>query len=248
MNVKTVAICVNLLILIMANGNRRIPRSDSELNRFILNTTRVLLHPGPPNNWERLGMTEQDRDDWKALHDEWVAIYAKHTDAAMRNSTVVAEKEDVRKRFTKFTYNHLVRAQSLTTITAADREVFRIPLRKKTNTKRASIHDAPFVQFYNKPGGRLEVRARVMGAAGRAHIHPLADCMEIRYIALPIGAQPPEVWSECMELESTTKAISILKLKPDQLGKKIYAFCRWANRSEHEKSGPWSTRIEAIVA
>ena len=232
----------------MANGNRRIPRSDGALDVFIRTTTNVLLAPEQPYNWQRLGLTEDEKDGWKALHDEWVAVYARCSNANLRSKTAIAQKDDIRKRFTRYSYRILVRAQTLSGITEDDRAVFRIPKRKKTYTRRTAIDDAPLVQLQSMAGGWIRLRARVAGTEGRARIRPMADYLEVRYAVLPIGTTPPETWSQCLQFTVKTKAISILQLPLDQRGRVIYAFCRWTNLSEQSKSGPWCNRIEAIVA
>jgi len=232
----------------MANGNRRIPRADDALNTFICNTTKKLIAPELPNNWERLGMTEAQKDAWKALHDEWVAAYSRCTSNTLRTNPAISVKNEVRKRFTKFSSSILAKAQTLSTITEDDRVLFRIPKRKKTYTRRAAIEGSPMLQISNMAGGWLKLRARVVGSEGRARIHKLANGMEIRYALLAPGSAPPQTWSECLESAFTTKAISILELSSEHRGKVCYLFCRWINSSELSKSGPWTNRMEAIVA
>ncbi|MCF8459284.1 MAG: hypothetical protein K9G46_01040 [Flavobacteriales bacterium] len=232
----------------MANGNRRIPRADKELDSYIRTTTNALLEFGPPDGWERLGLSEAQKDQWKALRDEWVVAYARTVDGRSGTSVAVKNKNDVRKRFTVFTYPLLVWLQVQKHVTIADRAVFNIPIRKKTVTKRSDMHDAPQTKLQNMEGGWIKLRVRLQDSEGRGRIHPQADHMEFRYALLPLGANPPATAMECRNLDLTTRALSVLKLPDTALGMVIYLFCRWVNSSDNKKSGPWSNRVQAIVS
>ena len=234
--------------LAMANGNRRIPRADHRLDSYIRTTTNALLVPGPPPAWQRLGLSEAEKDQWKALHDEWALAYGRNTDARLRSAVAIKSKNDVRKRFTTFTLPILMRLQVKPDLTTDDRAVFNIPLRKRTVTKRSEMHDAPVVKLQNMEGGWIKVRVRLQGSEGRGRIHPQADHMEIRYALVPLGASPPGTAMDCPEMNVTTRALSVLTLPSDALGKVIYVFCRWVNASDLKKSGPWSNRVKAIVS
>lgn len=234
--------------LVMANGNRRIPRSDHRLDSYIRTTTNALLVPGPPPAWQRLGLSEAEKDQWKALHDEWRMAFGRNADQRLRSAVAIKDKNNVRKRFTAFSTPILIRLQAQTHLTTDDRVVFNVPLRKRTVTKRSEMHDAPVVKLQNMEGGWIKVRVRLQASEGRGRIHPQADHMEIRYALIPLGATPPETGMDCSGSALTRRALSVLKLPSDALGKVIYLFCRWVNASDLKKSGPWSNRVQAIVS
>lgn len=232
----------------MPYNKRRIPRADADLNKYIRNTTTTLLKPDPPHNWERFGLTEEEKDGWKALHDEWVAVYTRCIDPITCTNTVLAEKNEVRKRFTKFTKDILQYMKHRPGITAGEREVFRVWKDKMTKTKRAAIDGTPEAVLQHLSGGWVKLRARVASSEGRPHIHRLADGLDICYSVLPLGAEPPQTWEQCTEMAFSTRAIEVIKLGTEHRTKIIYVFCRWRNLCEPKKSGPWGSRMEAVVA
>ncbi|GEM_PF-1550071 len=232
----------------MPYNKRRIPRADAALNTYIRNTTTILLKPGLPHSWERLGLSEEQKDEWKALHDEWVAIYTLCINPNIRDKGAIADKNALRKRFTKFTEDILPRMKNRPGITAGEREVFRVWKDKMTKTKRAAIDDTPEAFLQHMSGGWIRLRARVASSEGRPHIHKLADGLDIRYSVLPFGAAPPQTWEQCAERTFSTRAIEVIKLGTEHRTKMIYVFCRWMNVCEQKKSGPWSSRMEAVVA
>jgi hypothetical protein len=228
----------------MDTDKRRIPRKDKDLNDFIRTTTQALQDVATR---QRLGMLDAEWIIWQQLHHEWVAVYPLVT-GAQRSKLVVLKKDDIRKRFTKQTFKPLYRAQVMSTVTEDDRLIFRIAKRKSTRTKPPKIETAPWPQFENIGGGWLRLRVRVEGTEGRPRMHPHAHVLLVRYAVLPFDAPAPATSEACNGISYLTKALSIMKFEPVDRGKKVYAFLRWLNTSDNSKSGPWSNRIEAVLA
>lgn len=232
----------------MAYNKRRIPRADSALNAYIRSTTAILLKPSTPSNWERLGLTQAQKDGWKALHDKWVATYLLCKNPLTRTSTVLADKNEIRAEFTRFTKDILQYMKHRPGITAGERKIFRVWKDKKTKTRRSSITTAPQSVLKNMEGSWIKLRARVLASEGRPHIHRMADALEIKYSILPFGTTPPYLPSQCTNSHISKRAITTLKIDTKHRSKVLYAFCRWVNLCQQTKSGPWSDRMEAIVA
>jgi hypothetical protein len=51
----------------------------------------------------------------------------------------------------------------------------------------------------------------------------------------------------CPSKEISTKAKFAIQVTAADVGKKVHAYLRWRNNSNPEKSGPWSTKLEAII-
>jgi hypothetical protein len=110
--------------------------------------------------------------------------------------------------------------------------------------ERPQIEGVPFAGLDALPGSRIEFTNRTQSDASRASMHPDADVVEVRYM---VGTQPPATVSDCPLKEISTKAKFAIGLPPAQAGQKIFAFVRWRNNSEPEKSGPYGDMLTTTV-
>ena len=110
--------------------------------------------------------------------------------------------------------------------------------------ERPQIEDAPFAGMDAQPGSRIEFTCRTLSDASRPSMHPDADVVEVRYI---VATTAPATVNDCTQKEISTKSKFTIELNAADAGKKIYAFVRWRNNSEPEKSGPYGDMLTTTV-
>jgi len=114
-------------------------------------------------------------------------------------------------------------------------------------SERPFITETVFSGMNAQPGSRIEITCRTESDASRPSILPTADAVEVRYVAAAAGAVPPASWQDCPNAVISTKAKFTIELTPADAGKTIYAYARWRNNIEVQKSGPYGNRIETMV-
>jgi hypothetical protein len=239
----------------MATGIPRIPRADSNLNTYINSTTKHLLKADAAfgTNWQRLGLTAEEKDQWVAYNDEWNTAWQTvltNRSGGISDSNATFRKNEARKKFTKWVTdserNKLNRIGASANVTDNDRIIFHIKVRDKTLTARAQITEAPLVDFKVQEGGDVLINCREKSDSNRTSMHPLADVVEMKYIYVTPGDSAPATPNECTHTELSSKALFRFSAGMKHSGKRMFAFMRWRNNAEPAKSGPWST-IKTII-
>jgi len=247
-------------------GKPKIPKDDGAFDPYIRNTAEALNQPGPPPNYERLGLTTSENDEWQHYASDWKDIYPQYTDKNKRTSAITAQKNGIKEAFTPFAANLLTRMNTLPDITTSDRATFNIHERDTSPTKRGKINETPVVQLEPNAVATIHVRVRTSHDASRSSIHPLADGIEIRYALIvptvaassspeedtPVTPVTTKVAIPTMPTEApisfvSTKALFELELPETASGKKLYAFLRWINQSDPKNNGPWTTVMQTNV-
>ena len=121
-------------------------------------------------------------------------------------------------------------------IIVEDMSYMGIKTRGKRRNKRTGIHGAPQVTIESIPGAYIRFVCRVESSTGRGSIHPESDGIEIRY---SIGTELPD-FNKLQYTIVRKRAHVKLDVKPAWRGKYIYAYVRWVNLTDDERSGPWS--------
>jgi len=142
--------------------------------------------------------------------------------------------------------NKLSRIAGSPKVKSADRSVFNITLPSKKRSPRPHITTAPMVNLRVLDGGMILITCRERTDSDRASRHPHADDIEMKYILVDVGAQPPASPEDFNHTESSKRAIFRFDGGVNHPGKRLYAYLRWRNLSDIHKSGPWST-IKTIV-
>jgi hypothetical protein len=78
-------------------------------------------------------------------------------------------------------------------------------------------------------------------------MHPLADEVECKYIFVPTGEMPPEDPETCPKTQGSKKARFTISCGVKNAGQSFYGFFRWANKSNPQNSGPWTTKPQGVV-
>ncbi|MDZ4845342.1 MAG: hypothetical protein SH857_07305 [Chitinophagales bacterium] len=116
-------------------------------------------------------------------------------------------------------------------------------VRNSGHSPRPQITSVVFGGLDALPGSQVQFTCRTATETKRASILDTADCVEVRYA---IGTQPATV-DNCPLVAMSTKAKFTLDISPVDAGKRIYAYLRWRNNSDVEKSGPWSDSLNTVV-
>lgn len=239
------------------SNDRRVPQKDSLFDSYIRNTSTVLA-AGTPTGAIRLGLTTTQSDQWLDYRDQWIDIYPKYTDTAIRTKAITNTKNSVKKSFTSFAILPLNQIAVSPNITANDRLTFNLPERDATNTKRGGITDNPFGKLKGTGGGGLEIRARREEDATRSSMHPLADAVEFRYAIIDKSAANPAdpadkggdiPGADDLTLSSISKkSLWKISLGTKNQGKRIIGYLRWVNLSNPENNSDWSDLITTIIS
>jgi len=199
-------------------------------------------------NWERLGLIEEVKQQWENDAALCVNKYQKANNPATATPNSIDEKNTAFAAFYEFSKGVLKTIEGSVNIVDADRNAFHIPLRDSTNTAREPIDDAPNTSVEAGAGCTVVFRHRTLTDASRASRHPLADCVEIRYVLLDISAPPPATPEACPNVAMFTKAKHNMTFPTADAGKRLHTFSRWRNNNEPEKSGPWSGLISIVLS
>jgi len=234
----------------------RIPTAHDDFDSFINSTATALLN-GTPTTAERLGLTAEQLAKWQDYRTVWKDLFATYTNRATRTKAVTNGKNKVRKEFIAFASPLLTAMSVHPALTASDRLTFHLAERDRIMTKRGSIKETAEGHMEAVGGARVQVRVRTFTDSTRASMHPQAHYIEMRYMTVaPQGMGPsgltwpatPLTPMECPQVTISTRALFYLELGEHSRGMRVYAFFRWVNASEPNKSGPWGTVRQVIVA
>ncbi len=226
----------------------RIARTNSPFNDYANSTLAYMDAVDPATgtaNYVRLGLTVAQRNAWAAKRNDWNAIYALYVNVATRTAPVTATKQDAMDAF-------IITVQPLLDIIAAspaiineDYSAFNIKKRDTEPSPKPAMTTAPFPKVLPIGGGKVRVTVRVLHDSTRASMHPDADAIEMKY---SIGSVPPASEEEALNSRSYKRAIRIFSLGQAQAGQRMYAFFRWSNETDEEKSSQWSTMVQTVIA
>mgnify|MGYP001579323856 CR=1 FL=1 len=199
----------------------------------------------PAINYVRLGLTDDEMEDWEEFKKEWEETYGLYVNDNTRTKTITNEKNAIKKDFTVFSEPLLTRMSGSAKITEADRLALNLPERDRERTPRAPITTAPDVALTPLEGGFIRQRQRVDADQTKASIHPLADGWK-RY--MKIGSPAPKNHIECPLIDVGSKALITFDGGVENDGKKIYAFYQWINMSNPANNSPVSPMAIVTVS
>jgi len=222
--------------------------------KFNLNVTNTHLTDATgcevtfQRNWQRLGLLEDQKQQWENMSGLWLSKYIASQDPTKRTTTLVGEKNDLKRAFTEFAEAPLKTIEGSPNIVNADRDKFKLPKRDSTPTAREPISDKPFTGLKGGSGCRVEFTHRTENDATRASKHPDADMIETRWVLLDATVAPPNTPEECPNIELYTKAKHTMQFSISNAGKRLHTFSRWRNNTEPQKSSPWGLRISIMLS
>lgn len=235
-------------------GEPRVPIADDEFNNYIHQTNTYLFTADPifVTNWQRLGLLAAEATQWDTYKNDWNAKYAitqSNIANNIRNATATQNKNQARTDFTDWVtdreLNKLNRIGASPNVTNADRAIFRIALRDETRT----VHTAPIeaeMFFDMKPisGGDMRLRCREQVDSTRASIPAEANAVELRWV---ISNNAPNSVDDCPDKEIFTEALFNYNFGAGNTAKKIFAFARWIDTTNKNRSGHWSDMVQTVI-
>ena len=183
-----------------------------------------------------------------ALQAEYEPLYWKVQDKKARTGGDVVAHKDCRKRYSvAWRAFHKERVAGNRSIPKSELAILVGKERDTEPTPRGKIATFPIIGLKAMGGAEIEVRAQVTTDQTRFSMHPLADEVECKYIFVPAGEIPPEDPDTCPKTQGSKKARFIISCGVKNAGQSFYGFFRWANKSNPQNSGPWTTKPLGVV-
>ena len=232
---------------------KRVPVKDDEFNTYLTETTTYGLGVRSGTViFNLLGLTDPEKAIWVGYRDAWLdkfGIVKTQKEQGIRNATSIAEKNKVKEDFTDWVtdpeFNKLNRIGSSPNVIEQDRNVFHIALRDETRTvQTAPIAAEMFFSMKPISGGDMRVRCRQDEDSTRASIPDEANALELRW---KVGADAPNSVDDCPNKENFTEALFTHNFGAGNTAKKIFAYARWTDNTNKNRSGPWSDMVQTVI-
>lgn len=198
-------------------------------------------------NWQRLGLMEEQLTEWEMRGKAWLLKYADAQDDSKRTPDVVASKNTLAEAFIAFAEPVLTLIAGSPNIVQADYSKFNIAPPNKQRNPKPPIVGTPYTGMRPLAGGGVQFRSRVFADATLASLHPDADALEMRWALLPHDAPAPQSPAECPHLHVSTKAMFTMAFGVENAGMRLHCYLRWANLREPHKSGLWNQRLTLVL-
>lgn len=234
--------------------SNRIPQKDSKFNTYLNATAEYLVVADEAGleNWDRLGLTNAEKNQWVTYKNDWNDLYdttTKNAEKGIRDSIVISNKNTAKSEFidwvTDPAMNKLNRIGSSPNVTTEDRAVFHVKERKDDRTTpTAPIADEVYLDLKALGGGDMRVRCRTTKEATRASIAKGAKAVELCY---SIGTDAPESVADCTLTKASTKALFTFNVGAANSTKKMFCYARWIDTTNPSRSGPWTDMLTVVV-
>lgn len=215
------------------------PTTDSE---FVTYSNKAVPHLIA--NKVRLKVTNTNANLINTKLVELKAVWLKSEDTTQSTQLITGQKDKRIKEMTnllKAIYADIPQSA----LTDEDKKKLNISDRKPQGD-RPKITTAPHVDLKVGDGGTIKVTCRVESDSTRASRHEDADVIEMAY---QLGGDAPAGASETSLKQTFNKAIHTLHFDVAKYAKKdLFAFFRWRNNVDPEKSSPWSQRMNIVIS
>jgi len=219
-------------------NQRIIPRKDNEFNSFM---NRVI--PYLQEHKLRLNVRSESVAALIIALTKWNDLYSRAKNVSTRTMTLTANKNAMRVEMgalLKTAYADIRKPD----LTIADENTLNIKAKRAKRTLRPAIIAAPWLIVKILPSARFGIICRVPSDSNRPSRHPAADGVELRYF---IGEKAPTSLDEYNHTIVFTRARHTLQVSMNEASNRIHCIARWANFSDHSKTGPWSNTASAII-
>ncbi len=228
-------------------GRSRVPDTIGQFNLYINSTDKFLQEGSPVANWQRLGLTLQEANDWTAKRVFWRdTLYKAYTSSATSTSLAKKSVNNFMKTFRAFA-SPIINAIAVNRdATSEDAAIFRFVLKRSKRTfRRVAISDELMLKALHVRGGVFTIKCRIPTAEGRARKADGADAIQVAYRisdTKPIGADDGTI------KEIFTKTIFQIDAGIGNQGKKIFIMARWYNTKHPQLASPWTVAEEHYIA
>ena len=228
----------------------RIPRKLSDFVAYMHNSAEFLFEksaePFDNLNWQRLGWTKEEAEQWKLFYDEAQYLSSKYSAKNTQRTVAIKDKFiQVRKSTVKYNQQHklldrIVSNPANTTI--HDYAKFHIKRgtimeKERTKFKKASISELVVMGIRALGGGDFIVRCLTDHESKRGKKAKGADLVILEY---KVGN------GETQQIISS-HAKFMLRSGPSNSGKVILVRARWYNSKHPELAGPWNNWHRATI-
>ena len=229
----------------MGIGRRKsyMPEKDKDFHVFQANLVNIVVA-----NAVAWGIPAPAVAALVARRAAYEPLYFKSQDKGNRTQADVLAHRQIRELYEKeirvfgkayLLFNPLVSDE--------DRRRMRLTVRDTEPTPRGKIISFPIIGLKGMGGGDIEVRCRVTTDQTRFSMHSLADAIECKFTLVPSGEMPPEDPETCPKTQTSKKARFIISCGVKNAGQSLYGFFRWANLTNPQNSGPWTTKAQGTV-
>ena|ERR1051325_5024480 len=201
--------------------------------------------PATPN-WQRLGLTEQEADEWNRRRDYWVNILIKkYTDRSKRTQVVTEEVKNFIASFREFA-NPLLNIIAVNrAATAEDAAVFNFKLRrKKPSVVREQITELCFASLQPVGGGRMFMKCRTATQSKRGSLPARTDSVMFAY---RIGDTVPQHPDDGCTIITRRQSKIDFDFGVKASGKRVHIFFCWNDSKRPWLSGPWSNVRSSVI-
>jgi hypothetical protein len=175
----------------------------------------------------------------------WKALYLKWSNPATKSKPGTHDLHDNETAISKLLEN-IYRDMPRSIMTNTDYETLNIA-KLGPHGERAKITNIPFEHSYSR-GQTIYWIVRTEDIAGRAHMDPLADALEIKGILVAADAPLPVNPDVCNVGFNATTAHPNRHFDVSDAGKKFCYFMRYVNLTDASKNGDWCACGFCIVS
>jgi hypothetical protein len=239
---KTKVLCY-MIIAMATIGKNVVPQAIGNFNTYILTVLAYLIL-----NATRLTIASSNitaLTDLVNLAGGWRALFAAWSSPSTKTKTGTHDLHDNETAITNLLHD-IYRDIPRSLMTNADYDTLNIA-KLVPHGERAAITNIPFEHSYSR-GQKIYWVVRTEDTAGRAHMDPLADGLEIKGILVAAGAPDPINPDACNIDFNATTAHPNRAFDVSQAGMKFCYFMRYVNLSDPTKNGSWCACGSCIVS
>jgi len=227
----------------------RIPKKIADFNSYISDTDNHLqvINPGPPPvpNWQRLGLTQQDADQWHAIRQVWGALYPQYTNPDTHTKTVTDEVEETIEAFRVFAQPLLNIMAPNPNATAQDANILNFKIgRSEPTHPTVPIAEVCLVKTESMGQGLTRFIVRTDEDRRPA----MAGGANIIQVAIKIGGTPPTGPEDGTSMFILGKAIDTYNLGSQNVGQRAYAYFRYVNTRYPHLAGGYSEAVTFLIS
>ena len=228
----------------------RIPETISRFDSYINNTDDYLqaIASGTTHNWERLGLSNTNADDWLSKRTHWRdTLYPKYINPQLSSATVKAQVANFMSEFRFFANPLLNRMASSPAANSNDEAAFNFVItRAAASHHTVAIAETLSFSVSYMGGAELRFSCRVASHSGRAAKAKGADSVQVAFKLINNRNEALPPLTE-MQRELFTKAVFIMPLGAENIGKAVALCMRWYNTKHPSLAGPWTDRQVFVI-
>jgi hypothetical protein len=232
--------------------NAYITSTDNFLQAFVEGSTTI-------KNWERLGLSMANADEWHSRRQAWDLLYIKYNDASLSTGIVKKQVHNFIDSFREFGGPQLNIMAASENADETDEAKFNFVITPADAT-HSTTPIAEGVAVEVKHRGSSEVEFICKTGEGTAKPEG-ADSVQVAWMIIedqpvtpgPVPTPPseddmPDYDDPRMTKEIFTKSHFIKHFGGDNVTKRVVCFFRWYNTKHPDLAGPWTEIMAVVIA